>query len=145
MKKTIFSDLKALEKDLENRIIHTKKPLAIIGGHYAIDENAEPLVNEDDAFGIFPEYTMDLACRLISRNKKAKLILLVDDHSQQSNPYWYMEESPGDKEIRKKIENYFKNYKLPTKLVEIMSKYNLNEDILLNVGFLLGVSTFSKL
>lgn len=134
MNKQYFDNLNNLATHLKNIIKHTKEQIAIIGGHHALDNHLSSGINLESkaSFGIFPQYTMDLACQLINFGKDIekdiKLTLLVDDYSFMSDRLWYMHEDNTAQTIRHNLENYFTNYQLPQEYQEIMTKYSLTEN-----------------
>lgn len=129
--KTIYPTLKEMELNIINRAKHLKGDIAIIGGHYAIDRNATPLTERYDVFGIFPQYTLDLSCRIynsILNNGKGNpnLVLLVDDHSQMRNKTWYL--SDKEKDLNGKVEHYFNKFSFPKELSDILNQHSITED-----------------
>lgn len=128
MKKTTACTLAELERTLETRVRNSRDPIAIVGGHYAIDQDCIPLVESDSAFGFFPLYTLDVACRLVhigkELSKSLKLVLMVDDHSQMIDSHWYM----GDVlDTRQRVERYFRPFSLPEAYVPVMRRHGLTE------------------
>lgn len=138
MKKIIFRTPKELERSLNVDILNSSKPVAIIGGHYALDRNGQPGISPDSeaSFGIFPLYTFDLGCKLMrlarDKSKTASLVLLVDDHSQMPDKQWYMKrDGQQAEEIRKIVDNYFQDFSVPSEYRKIMDNYHLTENIFL--------------
>ena len=85
MKKTLFRSFPELRENLKTRIRNAKSPIAVLGGHYALNLSGKPETEESGCFGIFPQYTMELASLLVRQGKdfgkETRLVLLVDDHS----------------------------------------------------------------
>ena len=128
MKKTTVDTLDELRKNLETRVRNTTGPIAIIGGHYPINQDGIPLIDDDEAFGIFPKYTLELACQLVSLGKKlgkeSKLTFMVDDHSQMLDSHWYM----GDLfDVRERVEQYFREFTIPDGYLSIIQSHGLTE------------------
>src|SRR3989344_4193348 len=130
--------LDELKIRMSNRVRDSCKKTIIIGGHYALEKDFKPGFLENDTFGIFPQATFDLACGLIRTAKdsgrESKLALLVDDHSLMSMPNWYLFSQRRNDEaemIRKKVGEYFDNFQVPDKYLQILAGYGLCEkDIL---------------
>lgn len=104
---------------------------AILAGHYAIDYKGRPSMSFESRsdFGIFPEYTFELGCQLLAKNKGVRLLLAVDDHSSMPDKRWYMD--PIDPNIKALTDNYFGTYQIPSIFQEIMEKYGISEDRIL--------------
>lgn len=139
MDKTIFHTPQELERSLKVDVLNSSKPIAIIGGHYAIDKHGQPGISPDSeaSFGIFPLYTFDLGCRLVKlardKSKTASLVLLVDDHTQMPDKQWYMKkDNPQAEKIRKIVDNYFQNFSVPSEYRDIMDRYSLTKNSFLH-------------
>ncbi|MBI2572994.1 hypothetical protein HYV86_04000 [Candidatus Woesearchaeota archaeon] len=101
MSKAIIPTLDELELKLQTFVTGWKGPTAILGGHYPLNREGVAAVgdNQDEGFGLFSEYTFDLALRLAKRgiayDKNVGIAVVVDDHSLQINPRWYQKDD-GD-------------------------------------------------
>ncbi len=133
MNKRMIPTLEDLLVYLQNRICTKNEPLAIMGGHYALDKGCTPgiLPESRASFGVFPLCTMDLAAQLVryskDRNKDARLVMVVDDHSQMPDLLWYMHDDFAASTLRAKIEPYFAKYQLPIEYKDIFLKYSLTK------------------
>lgn len=129
----VVKSLKDLEERLTSIAMNPLRRVAIIGGHYPINFSGEAETSPEDSFGIFPEYTFDLAARIVSKAKNKgrypKISLIVDDHSLMPSRFWYR--NTQDLEVNQKIErivnNYFANFLLPANYQEIMKNYGLED------------------
>lgn len=138
MNKRILADYSKLEQYLQIEIRNNVGSWAILGGHYALSPQFQAAISPESPgnFGIFPLYTLEMACRLIqfgeSIGKSPKLVLLVDDHSQMPDKQWYMRKgSIGADEIRKNIESYFQNFTIPPEYMAIMQQHGIDGTTLL--------------
>ncbi len=135
MKKKICGSYEELMEYLTVHVRGCAAPIAIIGGHYALNAEGEAAVNLEDkgSFGVFPKLTLDLAARLVQKGREAgnkvELALIVDDHSQMRDSRWYKFGSPSEQaeEIRAMVERYFKEFSLPKEYLPILEKYGLAE------------------
>ncbi len=151
MKKTLFRSFPELRENLKTRVRNAKSPIAVLGGHYALNVSGKPEVDKSGCFGIFPQYTMELASLLVnhgkSLGKETKLVLLVDDHSQMPWRDWYERDGAESAEIQAKTARYFSDFQIPPALSEIMQDHGLSEDDILPDGSALAFqeSKFRKL
>lgn len=113
--------------------------------------SGKPETEESGCFGIFPQYTMELASLLVRQGKdfgkETRLVLLVDDHSQMPWRDWYERDSPEAAEIRAKTDQYFADFQIPPAIYEIMQSHGLSEYDVLPDGRTLAFqeSKFRKL
>lgn len=103
-----------LQAILKPRIITAQKPIAIIAGHYRLNQKGEPAFNpcDEGSFGAFSRTTLNLGIKLLQvareYKKEAKLVALVDDHSAQKDKQWYMHSDVEANKIRRRIEKSLK-------------------------------------
>lgn len=141
MTKKIVDTFEELQRRMYMTIDSTKGPTAIVGGHYPLSQSGQAafMPEDEDSFGCFSEFTLDLALNTISyakyRGKDAKLVVLVDDHSQMPDPHWYMHDEPVAQGIQDIVDKYFSNFKLPAKFQEQIENYHLGLDDILPSNF----------
>lgn len=114
------------------------RKIAIIGGHFPIEPGFRPGVRIDDTFGIFPQYTLELACKMMQRAREHKrgsgLVLLADDHVFMNPRNWYslaQKDNPPAQEVRKRMQDLFGDFRIPEEYGQIMEKYGVSEKDLL--------------
>ncbi|MBU0906871.1 MAG: hypothetical protein KKD18_03390 [Nanoarchaeota archaeon] len=108
--------------------------LAVIGGHFPLEKDYRAGVRMDDTFGIFPQYTFDLACRAVrgakGEGREAGLVLLVDDHVLMTPRDWYAQSRRDDlqaQEVRKKVGAFFSGFEIPEEYTGIMAQRGVGE------------------
>lgn len=140
MKKSIIKTYEELEQRFRTTIKFASGPIAIVGGHYPIDQKGKAKFMPDsdrdfDSFGIFPNHTLDLAINAINYakdiGKEAKLAVIVDDHSMMSDREWYLHDTKEAKEIKEAVEKHFVDFQLPLEFQEKMREGGLTLDDLL--------------
>ncbi len=121
-------------------LIRKSEPTVIIAGHYPLIEIKAEVKGSLDSFGYFSKYTFEIACKFISKAKKEnvktpKILLLVDDHALMNMQEWYLPEFKGferAEQIRSAVEKYYKKFTIPKEYSQILKKYKLTEEILIN-------------
>lgn len=143
MKIQRFEKIKDLEKYLENDvkiISNSFKDDMVIMVNFPLGKNFKEIIEpeEKDSFGYFCKYTIKKGLKMVSKLKKkgksAKIAFVIDDHALMEINDWYLSNYSGFEvtdNIRKNIKEYFKDFKLPIFVQEIMSNLKLTEkDIL---------------
>jgi hypothetical protein len=122
-RKRIVSSVSQLH-DAFNRICAATDDLVVIGGHYAIDQFGDI----SEAFGIFSSYTFETAVNLVAdrktSGKRAKLALIIDDHSQMPDKRWYQRSGAS---LSQGAEAHFRNYVVPTHYATMLQERGLSE------------------
>jgi hypothetical protein len=143
MKINKFDKIKDLDKYLEDdvkNISNSFKDDIVIMVNFPLGKNFKEIIEpeEKDSFGYFCKYTirkgLEMVSRLKKKGKNVKIAFAIDDHALMEINDWYLSYYNGFEvtdNIRKNIEEYFKDFKLPKYVQKIMSELNLTEkDIL---------------
>lgn len=131
---TVLKNLDEMEDRVVDLVRDAQERTIVIGGHFPLELEYLPGVLADDTFGIFPQYTFGVACRAIASNpSNAKIALIVDDHSRMTPRDWYRQSSPKGRagEIRRRMNDYFSNFRLPEVFRVTLSHNGLDETALL--------------
>jgi hypothetical protein len=138
-----FDKIKDLDKYLEDDvkgISNSFKEDIVIMVNYPLGKNFKEIIEpeEKDSFGYFCKYTIKKGLEMVSRLKKkgknAKIAFVIDDHALMEINDWYLSYYNGFEvtdNIRININKYFKDFKLPVFVQEIMNNLKLTKkDIL---------------
>lgn len=127
-----IKDEKSLLKQLTSEIDSCKKEnIVFLAGHFPLIYNKKEAIEALDYWGIFSEYSLELACKLAKYakgiGKKIKFIFFVDDHMYEDmSALTSAQLSIRRNQLYKRRSG--KNAQLPKKYKKILTKYGFSED-----------------
>ncbi len=133
MKTQSIETLCELEQALTTLVRTSNARTVIIGGHYPLNMRGEAETSPEGTFGIFPEYTFGLACRLAASSNMAKIALVVDDHSLMAPRDWYRS-SEASAAVASTVKHYFDRFTIPDNYATILAAHDLKESNLIRAS-----------
>lgn len=147
MKIKNFQKIKSLEKYISEdikTIKNSRKDNIVILVNFPLGDSFKEVIEPEDknSFGYFCKYTIEKGIKLVAslkeKNKNAKIAFIIDDHALMDINDWYLSYYNGFEvtdNIRKNVDLYFKDFKLPTFVQQMMLKYKLTEKDILHSNF----------